>query len=187
MSVNSENWQDYPYLVEWVESANKWANEYQIYEFMPADDQGLDPSGQLSQPDGYPALPKFTTQSSGGYGGEGSLIWTLYDSSSERTILSEFSMGAGSSWATLGWYLGRRPHTEKREGVDYQNIVCNTCEGQGSYFVPGSDDELECSVCEESPVYVELEHNLSESGILYFTISPLDDFYTALLARRKGV
>jgi hypothetical protein len=168
MSVNSENWQDYPYLVEWVESANKWAKQCEIYEFMPADDQGLDPSGQFSQADGYPGLPKFTTQSTGGYGGDGSLVWTFYDGS-ERSILSEFFIGAGSSWATIGWYLGRIPHTDKVEGFEQQKKVCSICEDQGGYFVSDSEDEVECLACLESPVWINLEHSVGPDGLMTFT------------------
>jgi hypothetical protein len=54
MTGNPEDWQNYPYLVAWVNSANKWAEDYEIYEFMPADDKGLDPSGRFSKDDGYP-------------------------------------------------------------------------------------------------------------------------------------
>lgn len=40
MTKNSGNWQDYPYLVEWVDSVNQWAKKYEIYEFIRSDDQG---------------------------------------------------------------------------------------------------------------------------------------------------
>ena len=101
--------------------------------------------------------------------GEGSLIWTLHDSSSEKTILSEFFIGAGSMWGTLGWYLGRIPHTDKREGLDHLMMVCATCEGQGVYFDSEVDDEEECTSCLENPVYVELVHKVGPEGILTFT------------------
>lgn len=166
MTKSSENWQDYPYLVEWVESANNWARECEIYEFMPADEEGLDPSGQFSRDDGYPGLPKFTTQSTGGYGGEGSLIWTFGDGS-ERSILSKFYIGAASSWATFGWYLGRIPHTDKVEGFEQQIKVCSNCEYQGSYF--DGDTEVECLACLESPIWINLEHSVGPDGIMTFT------------------
>jgi hypothetical protein len=45
MTENPKDWQNYPYLVEWVDSVNKWAKDFEICEFMPADDQG--PKGIL--------------------------------------------------------------------------------------------------------------------------------------------
>ena len=47
MSQNSEHWQDYPYLVEWVAELNAWAVKYQIYEFIPSDENQEDPSGRI--------------------------------------------------------------------------------------------------------------------------------------------
>ena len=186
MTGNPEDWQNYPYLVEWVESANRWAREYEIYEFMPADDQGLDPSGQFSPTDYYPMVPKFTTQQTGRFDDEGSLVWTLVDSD-ERYVQSDFHIGGDD---TIGWFLGRIPHYGKTFPVRYLNEVCITCEGQGSYFVPGSDEEVGCLVCEEDRVLVELEHTSSSThqvsgqernkaigpkGILYFKIGSLLD------------
>ena len=130
MTDYPENWQNYPYLVEWVESANKWAREYEIYEFMPADDQGLDPSGQFSPTDYYPMLPKFTTQQTGRFDNEGSLVWTLVDSD-ERYVQSDFRIGGDD---TIGWFLGRIPHYGRTFPVRYLNEVCITCEGQGSFL-----------------------------------------------------
>jgi hypothetical protein len=86
--------------------------------------------------------------------------------------------------------LGRIPHGEKAEALKHMNEVCITCEGQGSYFVAGSDEEVGCLVCEDGPIYVELEHTSSETnpvsgqernkalgpkGILYFKIGSLLD------------
>lgn len=187
MTQSPEDWQNYPYLVEWVESANKWAREYEIYEFMPADDQGLDPSGQFSEARFYPMLPKFTTQQTGRwFDDEGSLVWTLVDSD-ERYVQSDFHIGGDY---TIGWFLGRIPHYGKTFPVQYLNEVCITCEGQGSYFAPGSDEEVDCLDCEDGPAYVELEHTSSNAnqvsgqernkaigpeGILYFKIGRLID------------
>jgi hypothetical protein len=86
--------------------------------------------------------------------------------------------------------LGRIPHGEKAEVLDYLNEVCITCEGQGSCYVAGSDKEVDCLVCEGGPIYVELEHTSSKTnqvsgeernkamdpnGILHFKIGPLLD------------
>jgi hypothetical protein len=49
MNKNSERWQDYPYLVEWVAQMNEWAAKYQIYECLEADDSGEDPSGRQTK------------------------------------------------------------------------------------------------------------------------------------------
>jgi hypothetical protein len=47
VSENSERWQDYPYLVEWVAELKTWAAKYEIYEFIPSDENQEDPTGRI--------------------------------------------------------------------------------------------------------------------------------------------
>ena len=179
MTENSEDWQDYPYLVEWVESVNQWAKQYEIHEFISSDDQGYDQSGRFAK-NREEALEQGDSR--------GSLVWTVLDSSSEISVLSKFSIGAGSSWATLGWYLGRIPHNDDKAGFDFLKKVCSNCEGNNGYFDSELGEDVECLPCVDNPVYIELVHSTSTEndqlsnqqsakasgpgGILHFTASP---------------
>lgn len=40
-------WKEHEYLVEWVNSIEDWAREFEIYAFVQADDSGEDPTGQI--------------------------------------------------------------------------------------------------------------------------------------------
>jgi hypothetical protein len=179
MTENSENWKDHPYLVDWVDSVNQWAKKYEIYEYIRSDDQGYDQSGRFAK-----NLDESLVQGDP----HGSLVWTVLDSSSEISVLSKFSIGAGSSWATLGWYLGRIPHNDEKVVFDFLKKVCSKCQGNGGYFDPEVGDDVECLPCVDSPVYVDLVHSASSEGdrvgdqqsakasgsdgILHFTASP---------------
>jgi hypothetical protein len=153
MSVNSENWQDYPYLVEWVDSVNKWAQEYEIYEFVKADDQGYDLTGQLGK--NLEESPRHDDPLL-------SFVWTVGDNPSEIYVTSEFGIGAGSTWRTLGWYLGRVPHNNKRAGFDFLKKVCSTCQGTGGFLDLETNEEVECLPCVDSAVQVDLVHKASD-------------------------
>ena len=155
MTNSSENWQDYPYLVQWVDSVNNWAREYQIYEFVSADDQGYDPSGQLGK----------NLEESLRHGDPlRSFIWTIEDNPSDISVTSEFFIGMGSTWRILGWYFGRVSHNNKRAGFDFMKKVCSTCQGAGGFFDPDRNEEVECLPCVDSPVYVDLVHSASSGG-----------------------
>jgi hypothetical protein len=179
MTKSSENWQDHPYLVEWVDSVNKWAQEYEIYEFVRADDQGYDLSGQLG---------KNLEESIRHDDPLLSYIWTVEDNPSDICVTSEFFIGGGSTWRILGWYFGRVPHNNKRAGFDFLKKVCSTCQGAGRFFDPNINEEVDCLPCVDSPVQVDLVHSASSSsvregdqqsakasgpeGILHFSASP---------------
>ena len=137
MNENSEAWRDFPHLVEWVRQMMAWAEKYEIYKFIKADASGEDPSGtipSLSLPPG-PSFDK-------------SLVWTVFDSSSEVCITSEFSTGMGSSAGAIGWYLGRNPHTGNKKIYDYLKVACNSCKGEG-FFTDSDGEEQECEKCQE--------------------------------------
>ena len=179
MTENSQNWQDHPYLVDWVDSVNTWAKHYEIYEFISSDDQGYDQSGRFARNRDESLVQ--------GHPG-GSLVWSVVDDSSEINVLSRFSIGAGSSWATLGWYVGRIPHNDEISGFDFLKKVCSTCEGNNGYFDSELGEDVECLPCLDNPAYIELAHKASSDseqlsnqksmrasepqGILCFTASP---------------
>lgn len=52
------------------------------------------------------------------------LVWSVFDSTSEVVITSEYFTGAGSSSGTLGWFLGRVPLGVKRIVLDHLKTVC---------------------------------------------------------------
>jgi hypothetical protein len=155
MAENSENWQEYPYLVKWVDSVNKWARDYEIYEFIKSDDQGYDQSGRFA---------KNRDESLVQGNPLGSVVWTVLDTSSEINVRSEFSIGAGSSWATLGWYLGRVSHGDEKTGFDFLKKICSKCEGAGGYFDSTVADDVECLPCVDNPIYIDLIHKDSDAS-----------------------
>lgn len=151
LDENSENWQDYPHLVEWVDQMKKWAADYQIYEFIGADEDGQDPSGRIPV--------EFSYQRDENAGRlERHFIWTLEDNgaSDGRIITSEFS--SGMSRYNFGWYVGRVPHENGRLIFDAGKLACNKCEGQG-FLEDSEGDEVDCELCEggETSLYFRLE------------------------------
>ncbi len=157
MEENSDNWRDYPYVVEWVEQMKQWARDYQIYEFIPADDNGLDRSGRIPNSHVTPAENEGKL--------EERFIWTLEDNggSDGRWITSEFSSGFGLN---RGWYVGRVPHENERQRYAGGKLACKKCEGQG-FFEDSEAKTLEaalasavdCDLCEggETSLYIALE------------------------------
>ena len=156
MNHNSENWQDYPYLVEWVEQMKKWVAHYQIHEFIPADDAGLDPSGRVPNNQLTKAENEGTLETR--------FIWTLEDNggSDGRHITSEFASGL---WLVRGWYLGRVPHDNERVLYAAGKLACKKCQGQG-WLEDSEGDEVDCDLCEggETSAYIELEETNFRAG-----------------------
>jgi hypothetical protein len=159
MDQNSGNWQDYPYLVEWVDQMKKWAAEYQIHEFIPADEAGLDPSGRV------PNNQLTKAENEGRL--DTRVIWTLEDNgaSDGRIITSEFS--SGMSRYNFGWYVGRVAHENGRLIFDAGKLACNECEGQG-FLEDSEGDEVDCELCEggETSLYFRLEDTDFRVGLL---------------------
>ena len=134
--------EDYPYLVEWVDQMNKWASDYEIYEFIQADEVGEDPTGRL---------PAFNGMSAGI---DIDLIWTVISHSGEEVVSSGYEWGAGS-FVVKGWYLGKVSHERKRLVLDHLKVVCSFCQGK-IYFLDANDEEQECDRCTEEEVYIWL-------------------------------
>lgn len=145
MNENPEQWKDFPNVVEWVSQMKAWAEKYQIYEFIKADASGQDPSGRIRSL----SLPEDSSF-------DESLVWTVFDSSSEVVITSEFSTGMGSSSGAIGWYLGREPHSSEKEIYDYLKRACNLCSGE-SIFTDSDGEEQECENCLEASTSVWLD------------------------------
>jgi hypothetical protein len=144
LAENNKTWKDIQYLVDWVDSINQWVEDFQIYEFIKAD-KGEDPSGRIPSMHTAGELPIDTR-----------LVWSVFDSTSEVVITSEYFTGAGSSSGTLGWFLGRVPHGDKRIVFDYLRTVCELCEGEVWFETEGGDEE-ECEKCLENPQVLWLE------------------------------
>ena len=145
MNEDPEAWREFPHLVEWVSQMMAWAKKYEIHQFIKADASGEDPSGRIRSL----SLPPDSSF-------DKSLVWTVFDSSSEVCITSEFSTGMGSSAGAIGWYLGRKPHTGNKEIYDYLKVACNFCKGVGLY-TNSDDEELECEKCQEDRKAVWLD------------------------------
>jgi hypothetical protein len=143
MNKNSERWQDYPYLVEWVAQMNEWAAKYQIYEFLEADDSGEDPSGRIRRF----RDPEFK------HSIDGSFVWTVVDEGSEKYIYS------GDFWhsSVVGWYVGKVSHNNEKIGLDAGKLACSKCQGE-SFYEDSEGEEVDCDQCEagETSVWFDL-------------------------------
>lgn len=137
LNEKSESWRDYPHLVKWVEQMKKWVVDYQIYEFIAADDDGRDPSGRI------PELWATEAENVGKI--ESRFIWT--DHPGDDVISSSFTSGSsGGGWNVSGWYVGRVPHDSESLYYDSAKRACNRC--QGSQFFENSEGEEEdCDLC----------------------------------------
>lgn len=148
MDEQSENWEDYPYAVEWVERMNQWALEYQVGEFIPADDDGQDPSGRV---------PNFLAAADENHGKlERSHLWTLEDTgdSEGRRITSEFSSG---DWRVRGWYLAGVPYVGDEISLPAGLLLCSQCRGE-RVFEDSEGEEVDCDLCWDGvTLFVELE------------------------------
>ena len=144
MTENSDNWQDYPYLIDWVAQMNAWAEKYQIYELIPADNSGEDPSGRIRRF----RDPEFKNTI------DGSFVWTVVDEGGQKYLYS------GDVWhsGVVGWYVGKVSHSNETLGFDAGKLACSKCQGQ-SFFEEDEGDEVDCDQCEagETSVWIDLE------------------------------
>ncbi len=143
--MESEDWKKYPHIVAWVDDMNKWADSYQIYEFIQADENGHDPTGRIES--GLRDSPVATI--------EHSFVWTELLTSSE-VITSEFHSGDWGSGGVNGWYLGRVSHENKNIVLDAGKFACSVCQGAVSYE-DEDGEEADCDVCMEGdPEFIRL-------------------------------
>lgn len=143
MAFNSENWKDYPYLVEWVDQMNAWAEKYQIYEFIQADNSGEDPSGRIRRF----RSPEFKNTL------DGEFVWSVVDGGGVAYVQS------GDVWHsdTVGWYVGRVSHGNEPLAYDVGKLACIKCQGE-SFYVDPEGEEVDCDLCEagETSVWFDL-------------------------------
>ncbi len=123
----------------------KWAEQFEIYEFIQADENGYDTTGRIE----------------GGVGGapEGKIdtafVWTEL-LSSEEVITSVFHSGDWGSGGVYGWYVGRVSHENQNIVLDAGKFACSICQGMVSYE-DEDGEEAECEVCmAEDPEFIRL-------------------------------
>ena len=135
MSENSERWQDYPYLVEWVAELNAWAAKYQIYEFIPSDENQEDPTGRIPSVVNPEKLGTISKE----------FIWTLKNvNGGEVFIESEFlEWFEGDAWIR-GWYVGRVSHENEGISIEAGKDACFQCQGTSEFENPEGEMEY-CS------------------------------------------
>ena len=143
MTDNSDNWEDYPYLIDWVAQMNAWAEKYQIYQFVSAEHSPEDSSRRnvgFKSPD-----PKNPVDES--------FIWTVVDEVSEKYIRS----GDFQHSSAVGWYLGKVSHKNETIFLDAGKLACSKCQGQ-SFFEEDEGDQVDCDQCEagETSVWIDL-------------------------------
>ena len=121
---------DYPYLIEWVNSAKKWAKEYRIREFISANEEGLDPSGRVTEDSQWTADTNSVSPI------PASLIWSS-TGFGEFFISSELDVGASrGTHMVYGWYIAEVPHDTSKTYIPSMMHVCNVCLGTGYVLVP---------------------------------------------------
>lgn len=108
-------------MVEWVEELKAWAAKYQIYEFIPSNENQEDPSSRvpsIRNPEKPATISK-------------EFIWTLKSvSGGEVFIESEFlDWFVGDAWIR-GWYVGKVSHENKELGIQAAKDACSQCQGE---------------------------------------------------------
>ena len=167
LNEKSKSWRDYPHLVEWVEQMKKWVSDYQIYEFIAADDDGQDPSGRI---------PNEHLESSENEGKiEPRFIWT--DHPGDDVISSSFTSGhSGGGWNVSGWYVGRVPHDSESLYYDSAKRACNKCHGS-QFFENSEGEEEDCDLCfDGTSEYVFLQSIFTEGIEILDKINTKDFF-----------
>jgi hypothetical protein len=165
VSSNGEsiNPKDYPYLIEWVNSAKRWVKEYKIREFISANEEGLDPSGRVTEES------KLTKDSNSGSPIPASLIWSS-TGFAEFFISSELEFWASGTHMVYGWYIGEVPHDSSKIYIPSMMHVCKICLGTGSVSIPENysmedrdpDSKFEIREDKEGLHYIPLEYTPHE-------------------------
>lgn len=142
MTNKSTGWRDYGHIVKWVEEVQQWAHDFQVYEYIAADEQGLDPSKRV-----HGSSHELVEMEN--------LIWTLADNGEERYITSEVMLG---HFSILGWYIARVAYSGEKMVHDAGLYACNACEGEGIWR-DADGEEIHCEECEsgETSVWIDLE------------------------------
>ena len=125
---------DYPYLIEWVNTAMLWVKKYRIREYIPAVD-GFDPSGRVMEEDWS------DTDESSEMRISPSRIWSSIGLD-DYLIIAELSFGSRGSHMVFGWYVGELDHNQDREYIPSMMHVCRICRGSRYVFIP-SDFSME--------------------------------------------
>jgi hypothetical protein len=135
VSENSERWQDYPYLVEWVAELKTWAAKYEIYEFIPSDENQEDPTGRIPSVVNAEELGTISKE----------FIWTLKSvNGGEVYIESEFLEWFEDDAWIRGWYVGRVSHEDKDISIEAGKDLCWLCQGTSEFENPEGEMEY-CS------------------------------------------
>lgn len=121
---------DYPYLIDWVNTAKQWVETYRIREFISADDDGFDPSGRVTEDS------EWTTDESSESPIPASRVWSS-TGLAEYRISSELSVGENfGDHVVFGWYVGELAHNQDNESIPSLMHVCSICRGSGYVFIP---------------------------------------------------
>ena len=164
LSSNGE-WIDpreYPYLVDWVNQAKQWAQDYRIHEFIRADDEGLDPSGRVTDESEWTSDLQSKAPIPAG------LIWSS-TGLGDFYISTELSIGENrGDRMVFGWYIGEVSHQSSRIFIDSMMHVCKVCLGTGSVFVPEN-----LAMNERDP---QMEYEIRKDDFGYPHFIPLDGY-----------
>jgi hypothetical protein len=120
----------YPYLIDWVNSAKNWVETYQIREFIPANDEGFDPSGRVTPES------EWATDLQGESPIPAGLIWSS-TGLSELQISTKLCIGENRGTdQVFGWYIGEVSHQSENIFIDSMMHVCKICRGTKYVLIP---------------------------------------------------
>lgn len=130
----NENWKKYPHIVVLVEALQKWKSDFQIAEYVEANESGYDDSGRIqgaSDQQGFEIADEY--------------CWTHFDSDGDW-IGPGVKTGDWGSGGVHGWFIGKVPRGPKENMLQTSAFACSVC--QGRYFFEDEDgEEQECESC----------------------------------------
>lgn len=133
----TDEWQKYPHIVALVGELQKWKEEFQIVEYVSADEHGHDKTGRI---EGASDASSFEIASE--------FCWTYSSSDGQEWIEDGVKTGDWGSGGVYGWFIGETKRNGQQIALQTHAFACSVCEGAYSY--EGEDGEdLDCEACLE--------------------------------------
>ena len=144
----AKNWQDYPHIVALVGELQKWKEDFQITEYIEANESGYDQTGRIKG-----ASDQTTSEIAEDY------CWTHFSSDGEW-IEAGVKTGDWGSGGVYGWFIGKVPRNGQQKTLQTHAFACSIC--QGNYTYEDEDgEELDCEACsEEDAEFINLVNAL---------------------------
>ena len=131
------DWQQYPHIVVLVAELQKWKDEFQIVEYVTADESGYDKTKRIegaSDASAFEIADEF--------------CWTYSSSDGQEWIESGVKTGEWGSGGVYGWFIGKIQRGSQELTLQTHAFACSVCEGHYSYEGVDGED-LDCEACLE--------------------------------------